>query len=528
MAMIPRPRQHVQAVERRPSLPIGSESRVTIRSSSASTPTAGMPPYATPNGTPVATPNGAVSVKSFAAGPLESRLDALVGREGLLQLAISQLFRMVAGRQFGLDFAGLKTLREVVARELGVPEQALGSCGEDKELTRFDLDGDGLLSENECFRLMECYLNEYTRVHRAPLKLSDISRRTMTEAGYTSGKEIGQGSQGVIRLATDKDGVQHCIKFIKKSEQNATKLNGLREEIDVMHRLSSQRVAKTLEIFQDSDYYYWVNEPYFGGDFTTLRSRASTRHFGVGFSDSWCRTVFTQCLEGLDFLHCKSVIHCDIKESNLMLKTDNYYSPEVVIIDFGIAQSFASSRKECCGTQGYMPPEVWEAHKWFPKGDCFSLGVVMLQLLIDQVPQSSHGPDGNNAKKGIFTEGTSGVEEVATATRTREPPFERLPPSFMQMRWLLARMLEKKLEARATSRQALADPWFGRAGASAASETRVRATLAADGRSPRTPRRAALSSLCGQVARHRVTCASASPLGHLAGGSALGTFCDVL
>merc|ERR1711884_194169 len=109
-------------------------------------------------------------------------------------------------------------------------------------------------------------------------------------------------------------------------------------------------------------------------------------------------------------------MHCDLKEENLMLRTDDYAHPQVVIIDFGIAHAFANTADlKLRGTPGYIPPETWRTSKWYPKGDCFSLAVVMLQLVT------------GCSRKGIFTTDTHSLRDVREATLTREPPIALVP-----------------------------------------------------------------------------------------------------
>merc|ERR1719446_278614 len=86
------------------------------------------------------------------------------------------------------------------------------------------------------------------------------------------------------------------------------------------------------------------------------------------------------------------MMHCDIKEENIMIKTDDYKMPQLVIIDFGLAQHDADEKRQICGTPGYIPPETWQMQKWYPTGDVFSMGVAMLQLVIDQIPERKEFP----------------------------------------------------------------------------------------------------------------------------------------
>merc|ERR1711970_656344 len=109
-----------------------------------------------------------------------------------------------------------------------------------------------------------------------------------------------------------------------------------------------------------------------------------------------------------------------------MLKTANYQQPQVVVIDLGVAKAMAASDEGIPhGTPGYVPPETWETKKWFPTGDVFSLGVVILQVMIDKSPPT--GPRDQGSPGGIFVEGCANVREIFLATQSRPAPTHLIP-----------------------------------------------------------------------------------------------------
>merc|ERR1719329_227002 len=126
----------------------------------------------------------------------------------------------------------------------------------------------------------------------------------------------------------------------------------------------------------------------------------------VPLTEEWYQHLFGQAFSGLAFMHQHALMHCDIKEANLMLKTADVHHPEVCIIDLGLSRALFVEGSGPCGTPGYIPPETWQTYKWFPRGDIFSMGVVCVQLLADKVPDDKRG------RLGIFTEGCSSVEAV--------------------------------------------------------------------------------------------------------------------
>merc|ERR1719414_1800257 len=113
-------------------------------------------------------------------------------------------------------------------------------------------------------------------------------------------------------------------------------------------------------------------------------------------------------------------MHCDIKEPNLMIKAADFREPHIVLIDFGIARAMADNVSQTCGTPGYIPPETWDTGKWFPKGDIFSLGVVIVQLMANKLPPL--GARTPWTKGGIFLEGCATFPEIQHATKTRHLP----------------------------------------------------------------------------------------------------------
>lgn len=412
---------------------------------------------------------GTASAPRLSGEALATRIEALAKRRGTseLKLLVADLFvKVVAGRD-GLDLAGLNSLRENVAEELGVPSWVFKGSLVD-EYIRFDFNGDGTLQERECYKLLKSHMREHIKRTAPQVSETSIPCKSLWSAGYVaSQEELGHGSQGVLKLALTRSGSRRCLKCIRKSTLGHRGELALLEEFAAVQRLRHDSLARTFDLFHDGSFYYTVHEPYLGGDFTKLRQRVQAR--GVQLSEEWWRLVVRQCLEGLRYLHGKAMIHCDIKEPNLMLKTDDLAKPDVVIIDFGIAQGDASDRQQVCGTPGYIPPETWSSHKWFPKGDCFALGVSILQLLVDRVPVVRDTPHGVvTVKTGIFTQGTRSMRDVAHVTRVRPAPLHALPAACPGLQALLERLLVKRQEGRVNAVQALNDAWFAAPSVSAA------------------------------------------------------------
>ncbi|NXH59302.1 PAK3 kinase, partial [Rhabdornis inornatus] len=89
--------------------------------------------------------------------------------------------------------------------------------------------------------------------------------------------------------------------------------------------------------------------------------------------------VSRECLQGLDFLHSKQVIHRDIKSHNILLGLCG----SVKLADFGLtAQLTTGQRKRISpvGTTYWMAPEIFTSKPYGPKVDIWSFGIMGIEM----------------------------------------------------------------------------------------------------------------------------------------------------
>ncbi|HEX4327490.1 MAG TPA: serine/threonine-protein kinase [Burkholderiales bacterium] len=96
--------------------------------------------------------------------------------------------------------------------------------------------------------------------------------------------------------------------------------------------------------------------------------------------------VIFKCTRALEFAHKAGVTHRDIKPANIMMVEGDDH--DVKITDFGAAISTNSNDTQVAGigSPAYMSPQQVKEHPLDHRTDIYSLGVVMYQMLVGQLP----------------------------------------------------------------------------------------------------------------------------------------------
>ncbi|PON50816.1 Mitogen-activated protein kinase kinase kinase [Parasponia andersonii] len=200
---------------------------------------------------------------------------------------------------------------------------------------------------------------------------------------------IGDGGFGTVYKATLPDG-----KIVAVKKLSEAKTQGEREfiaEMETLGKVKHQNLVPLLGYCSIGEekllvYEYMVN----GSLDLWLRNRTGALEV-LNWDKRFKIASGAAC--GLDFLHhdlVPHIIHRDIKASNILLNED--FEPKVA--DFGLARLISACEThvttEVAGTFGYIPPEYGQSGKSTTRGDVYSFGVILLELVTGKEPT---GPD---------------------------------------------------------------------------------------------------------------------------------------
>ena len=261
---------------------------------------------------------------------------------------------------------------------------------------------------------------------------------------------LGSGSfgkvfKGVNTLTRNLVAIKKTKKYLKKkSDFNSEIFVNVRNEIEILKKLSHPNIVKIYEIFDIREYYFQINEYC---KFSDLYN-----YFKFHLSEKQICIILYQILSGILYLHENNIVHRDIKLENILvdhiekdLSTSEPYF-FIKIADFGSSKYFVKEKKESqiIGTCYYIAPEVIK-EKYNEKCDIWSAGIVLYMLITKKAPF-----EGNDPQK-IFDKITN--EEYNKHSR-------KLLDSSEEVRDLLDKLLEKNYEKRLSAREALDHPWF--------------------------------------------------------------------
>lgn len=209
----------------------------------------------------------------------------------------------------------------------------------------------------------------------------------MKSTNYRLIKEIGRGGMATVHLAEDpKFQTEVAVKMLNKEfVHNENIRKRFVAEARNMYRMSHPNIIKVTDLVDEDDTVAFVME-YIQGE--TLKEYVDRKGM---LPNEEVKSIFSQMLEAVSYVHEQNLVHRDIKPSNFMIDIKG----KVKLMDFGIAKNTDQNSSEYTltgtgmqmGTPMYMSPEQIKSTKEVTAAsDIYSLGVVLWQLVTTKKP----------------------------------------------------------------------------------------------------------------------------------------------
>jgi protein brassinosteroid insensitive 1 len=213
--------------------------------------------------------------------------------------------------------------------------------------------------------------------------------------GFHNDSLIGSGGFGDVYKAQLKDGSIVAIKkLIHISGQGDREFTA---EMETIGKIKHRNLVPLLGYCKVGEERLLVYEYMKYGSLEDVLH--DPKKAGIKLNWSVRRKIAIGAARGLAFLHncIPHIIHRDMKSSNVLLDENL----EARVSDFGMARLMSAmdthlSVSTLAGTPGYVPPEYYQSFRCSTKGDVYSYGVVLLELLTGKRPTDSADFGDNN------------------------------------------------------------------------------------------------------------------------------------
>ncbi len=207
-------------------------------------------------------------------------------------------------------------------------------------------------------------------------------------SGYTIIRELGRGGMGVVYEAEQHDPRRRvAVKVLAGPWASEQGRHRFRREWQALARLRHPAIATIFEAGQtDSGQQFFTMELVTG-----LPLDHYVRQHELPIRDRL--ELFVRICEVMEYAHANDVIHRDLKPANILV--DGAGNPR--ILDFGLARITDADMTtsltltdvgQVMSTLAYMSPEQagGRSADIGPQSDVYALGVILYELLTDQLP----------------------------------------------------------------------------------------------------------------------------------------------
>ncbi|XP_053896406.1 PAS domain-containing serine/threonine-protein kinase isoform X2 [Malaclemys terrapin pileata] len=196
---------------------------------------------------------------------------------------------------------------------------------------------------------------------------------------------LASSSQSIADLSTLSLG-EVVVKFIWKEKVledcwvEDPELGKVTQEIAILLKLQHPSIIKVLDVFENGHFFQLVMEKHGSGLdlFTFIDNQPD-------LDEPLASYIFRQLVSAVGYLHCRNILHRDIKDENIIIAEDF----SIKLVDFGSAAYLEPGKLfyTFCGTIEYCSPEVLLGNPYQgPELEMWSLGITLYTLLFGENP----------------------------------------------------------------------------------------------------------------------------------------------
>jgi serine/threonine protein kinase len=216
----------------------------------------------------------------------------------------------------------------------------------------------------------------------APLNARELAGKTIKH--YELEGTLGEGSMSIVYKAFDTRLKRPiAMKFITNAFSDDTIRERFLREAKAASRLEHVNICPVFTIDELASGEMFLVMPFFEGE--TLEDMLARERLSCQQACDYAM----QIAKGLAQAHAHNIIHRDIKPGNAFITKDG----TVKLLDFGIAkwqgQAIDTNLTQpgtLLGTVNYMAPEQVRGQTVGAAADCWSLGVVLYEMLSGRLP----------------------------------------------------------------------------------------------------------------------------------------------
>jgi len=215
------------------------------------------------------------------------------------------------------------------------------------------------------------------RANCSPKSSCDISE--FSQHDFVHLADLGNGACGTVtKVAHVKTRKTFALKAIERSHVVEHKLEAYVEfEVETQRNLKHPNIVRLHGSFEDSERVYLLMEYAVGGQ---LFSRIRRERY---LAEDKARSMFTDVVSALVYLHGNSIAHRDLKPENVLL----FQKDVAKLADFGWCATLSGDgRRTFCGTPDYLSPEMLTGKPHDHNVDVWAAGVLLYEMLTGKAP----------------------------------------------------------------------------------------------------------------------------------------------